>query len=101
MIAVFIFYLHIVAAVYAFARGYCLHKLSDAFMSVAFIAIIFSVGWTIAGFLVHFLVPVAGLGPWLDRDTISLVIVTLLEATLYGTYFRSSRRKRQAAANAA
>ena len=60
MIAAFIFYLHIVGAIYAFASGYVREKLSEAFMIVAFVAIIFSVGWTIAGFIVRFFLPVHG-----------------------------------------
>lgn len=87
MIAAFIFYLHIVGATYAFTRGYVDHKLADGFMSAAFVGIIFSVGWTIAGFVVRFAFPEKGLSPWLDPDTISLIIVTLLEAILYGVYF--------------
>lgn len=93
MIAIFIFYLHFVGAVYAFSYSYVHHKLSDAFMTVAFVAVIFSVGWTIAGFIVRFTIPESGFGVWLDRDTISLVIVTILEALLYWTYFRSSKKK--------
>jgi hypothetical protein len=92
MISLLIFYLHLVAAVYAFARGYFDHKLVDGFMSVAFFGIIFSVGWTIAGFIVRFMVPTGGLGPVLDADTISLLIVTVLEIVLYSVYFRSRRK---------
>ncbi len=92
MIASFIFYLHIVAATYVFTKGYIDHKLADAFMSVAFVGIIFSVGWTIAGFIVRFLFPEKGFGPWLDSDTISLIIVTVLEAILYGSYFWTRRK---------
>ncbi len=91
MIASFIFYLHIVAAAYAFARGYVDHKLADAFMSVAFVGIIFSVGWTMAGFIVHFFFPEKGFGPWFDADTISLILVTFFEGLLYGGYFWTHR----------
>jgi hypothetical protein len=96
MIASFIFFLHIVAASYAFARGYVDHKLSDAFMSVAFVAIIFSVGWTMAGFIVHFFFPEKGFGLWLDSDTISLILVLIFESFLYGGYFLSHRRPHSA-----
>ncbi|MDH7514732.1 MAG: hypothetical protein QHI48_02495 [Bacteroidota bacterium] len=95
MIAAFIFYLHIVGAVYAFSYSYCKHKLGDAFMAVAFVGVIFSVGWTIAAFVVRFTVPPHGFKPWLDTDTLSLIIVTILEAVLYGTYFRATRLRRK------
>jgi hypothetical protein len=87
MIAIFIFYIHIVGAVYAFAQGYVAHKRVDGFLAVAFFGIIFSVGWTIAGFIVRFFLPKNGFGILLDRDTISLIIVTLLEVIMYSTYF--------------
>jgi hypothetical protein len=93
MIAAFIFYLHIVGAAYAFTKGYIDHKLADGFMSAAFVGIIFSVGWTIAGFIVHFFLPEKGFGPLLDPDTISLIIVALLEVLLYGGYFVNRHRK--------
>lgn len=96
MIASFIFFLHIVGAAYAFARGYVDHKLSDAFMSVAFVGIIFSVGWTMAGFIVHFFLPEKGFGPWLDSDTISLILVLFFEVLLYGGYFFTHRQARPA-----
>ena len=95
MIAIFIFYVHAIGAIYAFAKNYVEHKLTDAFMSLAFVAVIFSVGWTIAGFIVRFIVPKGGFGPWLDSDTISLCIVTALEAILYTTYFKSKKGSAQ------
>ena len=95
MIPVVIFYMHIVGITYAFAHSYHEHKLVDGMMAVAFVAIIFSVGWTIAGFIVHFAVP-AGIGP-LDSDSTSLLIVTVLEATLYLTYFRGQKKNKQSA----
>ena len=96
MIPITVFYIHIVGAAYAFAKSYSETKLSDAFMTLAFIAVIFSVGWTIAGFIVRFLIPETGAGPWLDSDGISLLIVTCLEAVMYLTYFRTSKKGRSA-----
>ncbi|MDT8324691.1 MAG: hypothetical protein RRA94_11295 [Bacteroidota bacterium] len=93
MIAIIIFYIHIIGAVYAFSKGYVEHKLVDAFMSLAFVAIIFSVGWTMAGFIVRFFFPEKGFGTWLDNDTISLILVTLFETVLYVTYFVKQRGK--------
>ena len=92
MIPVVIFYMHIVGVTYAFAQSYHEHKFVDGMMAVAFVAIIFSVGWTIAGFIVHFAVPPKGLGP-LDTDSLSLLIVTFLEAVLYLVYFRGQWKK--------
>lgn len=97
MIAIFVFTIHVIGATYAFVKSYCEHKLSDAFLTLAFVAIIFSVAWTIAGFIVRFFIPKGGFAVWLDGDTISLLIVTLLEAVLYGAYFRTRKRGPKAA----
>lgn len=92
MISAFIFYLHIVGAAYAFSKGYFEHKLADAFMSVTFVGIIFSVGWTMAGFIVRFFLPEKGFGPLFDPDTISLILVLFFEVLLYGGYFINRHR---------
>ncbi len=97
MIGVLIFYLHIVGVAYAFTRNYHEHKFSDGLLAVAFVAIIFSVGWTIAGFIVHFFIPPKGIGI-LDSDSISLMIVTFLEAILYITYFFGKKKETAATA---
>jgi hypothetical protein len=92
MIGVLVFFVHLAGIVYAFSRNYHEHKLIDALMAVAFFLIIFSVGWTIAGFIVHFTVPAKGLGP-IDSDSISLLIVTFLEAVLYLVYFKGKKKE--------
>jgi hypothetical protein len=97
MIAAFIFYAHIVGAVFAFASGYVRERVSDAFLLVAFVAIIFSVGWTIAGFVVRFFLPRGGFPPLFDSDTLSLIIVSILEIILYLAYFSRKRAKQRLA----
>ncbi len=87
MIAIFIFTLHVIAVVYVFAKGCVDHKVSEGFINILFVSIIFSVGWTIAGFLVKVLLPPKGFGVWLDSDTLSLLVVTILELILYSLYF--------------
>ncbi len=91
MIAIIIFYLHIVGAVVAFTSSYQKDGITDGFMTLAFVAIIFSVGWTIAAFLVRFIAPNEGIALWLDNDMLSLVIVTFLEIIFYSIYFREKK----------
>jgi hypothetical protein len=94
MIALFIFTLHVVLAAFAFAKGCVEHKLSEGFINVTFVAIIFSVAWTISGFVVKIALPPKGMGVWFDRDTMSLVFATILEAVLYFSYFHTKRKKK-------
>lgn len=93
MVSVIIFYLHVIGAVIAFTKSYQKHGVTDGFMTLAFVAIIFTVGWTIAAFLVRFLAPKTGIHPWFDNDALSLTILTILEATLYFTFFIERRKK--------
>ena len=93
MVAIFIFYIHIVGASVAFTKSFQKHGMTDGFMTLAFVAIIFSVGWTIAGFLVRFLAPEHVIHPWFDNDMLSLSIVTVLEAILYAVYFIDKKKK--------
>ncbi|GEM_PF-1926481 len=94
MIPVLIFYLHILGGVLVFSYRYQQENIKEAFMTLAFLAVIFTVAWTIAGFLVHFFAPDQGFAPWLDNDSLSLLITTFLEAILYGVYFRDRKRTR-------
>lgn len=97
MIPIFIFYIHVLGAATAFTKSYQEHGIADGFMTLAFVAIIFSVGWTIAGFIVRFFAPAGGIFPWFDNDSLSLVIVTALEVIFYSIYFREKKgRKVQA-----
>jgi uncharacterized membrane protein YhdT len=91
MIPVIIFTIHIVGATAAFTKSYQEHGLTDGFMTLVFVGIIFSVGWTIAAFLVRFLAPHGGIHPWFDNDALSLTILTLFEAAFYLIYFREKK----------
>ena len=102
MVSAFIFLLHVVAAVAAFVI-YKKQGTSEGWLAVAFVAIVFSVGWVIATLLTNLLfLPEVFVGwyyrPldsrfWLavrkefNRDTISLLFLTLGEWGFYFLYF--------------
>ena len=48
MIAVIIFFAHFIFAVFAFCKSYQKDGVLQAFLNIAFIIILFSVGWTIS-----------------------------------------------------
>ncbi|HXG37259.1 MAG TPA: hypothetical protein VNL36_00670 [Bacteroidota bacterium] len=76
MVAVFIFFLHFIAAIYAFFK-YKKESLSEGLLAVAFIAIVFSVGWTIATVATNLLFEIKAFSEWYYGDTSSLVLQTL------------------------
>ncbi|MBM4169684.1 MAG: hypothetical protein FJ215_11110 [Ignavibacteria bacterium] len=83
MIAAIIFVLHIIAAIYAFVSRWKRTGLSEGLLAVAFITIIFSVGWTIATMIANVFFEPEGLAEWFNRDVISLSFVTLAEIVFY------------------
>jgi hypothetical protein len=91
MVAVIIFYLHVIFLIYIFTKNLLDEGRVSAFLSVIFIVIIFSVGWTISEFAMSMVMDSKGLGLLLPRYAFSLTLLTVLELILYKFYF--SRKK--------
>ncbi len=92
MIPLLIFYIHIVGITAAFTSEYQKEGLSAGFLSVGFFVLIFSVGWSISSFFLKYLIGPPGFGIWLNRDTLSLVILTVCEGFFYFYYFKDSKK---------
>ena len=108
MISAIIFALHGAALVYAFLK-YKKESLSDGFLSCALICIVFAVGWTIATMLTNLLFMPDFFIRWyyqplesrfwilvrkeLNRDTISLLMLTAGEVVFYYFYFTIGKKK--------
>ena len=88
MIPLFVFYLHTVGAVYAYTRRWQEAGVKEGILAVAFMAIIFSVGWTLTTFFLHLVSPPEGLGSGLDRDALSLLLLTTGEGFFYYWYLK-------------
>lgn len=93
MIAVFIFYIHIVAAATIFTKRWQEEGTAEAFLSVGFMALIFAVGWSVATVILSFIVPKQGLANWFDRDQMSLALLTLIESVFYYFYIKKEKQK--------
>ena len=88
MIPLLVFYLHTVAAAWAYTKRWQEEGVKEGILAVAFIAIIFSVGWTISTLLLQAVAPPKGFGPGVDRDALSLLLVTLGEGVFYYWYLK-------------
>lgn len=93
MIPLLVFYIHIVAFTYFFVREYGREGLSAGFVTLGFLILIFSVGWTISTMIFKYIIDDAGFGIWLNRDALSLAALTLCEAVIYYFYFREKRQQ--------
>ena len=98
MIPLLVFTVHIVAVAAGFTRRWHEENVSEGFLAVFFMALIFLVGWSITSFLMKLVMSAEGLGPMLDRDAASLLFLTVSEAVFYYFYLRgdSSAENRKA-----
>lgn len=88
MIALIIFYLHIVGMAAAFTTEYQKEGVGAGLLNVGFVVLIFSVGWSISTFVLKYLIGEEGFGMWLNRDTLSLLVLSIGEACFYYFYFK-------------
>ncbi|HRE40658.1 MAG TPA: hypothetical protein PLG90_04945 [Ignavibacteria bacterium] len=116
MIAVIIFFIHIIFAVIVFSKTYQSDSLMQAILNIAFIIILFSVGWVVSDLVVgliissngyvieipvnkflQFLLKTSGFfipnnngtGVLQPKDTISLIILTVIEIFFYRFFFKN------------
>ena len=106
MVAGFIFLLHVVASGYAFVTRRKTGGTSEGLLAVAFVGIVFAVGWTIATILTNLLFTPEFFIKWyyhqtdsfflrilrkeISRDTISLLILTIGEIGFYYLFLKES-----------
>ncbi|MBN1632821.1 MAG: hypothetical protein JW917_01490 [Ignavibacteria bacterium] len=121
MIAVIIYYLHTLFAIFIFARTFQKDGLLQAILNIAFIVIIFTVGWTITdvfvglivsdqGYLVNvapgsflngllrltgFYEPLGGnMVKLTPKDSVALIVITVVEVFFYRFFFSINKQKR-------
>ena len=88
MIIAFIFFAHIIFALIIFTKKWQEENLSTAFLNVALIGILFAVGWSITGIIAKLIMEPKGLGVFFDRDTFSLLLLTIGEYFFYRVYYK-------------
>jgi hypothetical protein len=88
MIDLLVFYIHTIAAAAVFTKRWQEEGTGEAALSIAFMALIFFVGWGMASFIVKLILPPEGFGKFFNRDTAGLALLTVAEALFYFLYFR-------------
>lgn len=121
MITVIIFYLHTIFAMYVFGKTYQSDGLMQAVLNLAFIIILFTVGWTVSDFftglfisetgyeiylpinpLIHGLLKLTGFYKPISydvikiipKDTISLILLSVAEYYFYRFFFGLSKHSK-------
>jgi hypothetical protein len=93
VITLLIFYLHTVAAAAMFTFYWQEEGLKGGLASLGFMVLIFSVGWPMATIVLKLFMSPAGVSPWLDRDALSLVLLTAVEIAGWWYYLGRKGRK--------
>jgi hypothetical protein len=93
MVAVFIFYIHVIFLVYVFTKDYLEDGFVTGLLSAILIVVIFSVGWTLTEFVMGFFMSGEGLGLLFPRAAFSLVLLSIAEGIFYKFYFSRKASK--------
>ena len=93
MIALFVFYVHTIAAVWIFTKRWQDGDWKEGLLAVGFLALVFSVGWSMSTFILKLVIDEKGFAFWLDRDALSLLLLAVLEAVFFYVQMRRKRRR--------
>ncbi len=88
MISGLIFALHIVFMIFIFTKKWQDESLVNAFLNLSLIIILFTVGWSISGMILKVYIEPEGLSIELNRDTLSLILLTIVEYFFYRFYYK-------------
>ncbi len=94
MIALLVFYGHTIAAAALFTRRWQESDWKEGILAVGFLALVFSVGWSMSTFILKLVVDEKGVAVWLDRDALSLLLLAVMEGVFF--YVQLRRQKRRA-----
>ena len=88
MVTAFIFATHFIFSLYIFSKKWQDENLKSAFLNLALILILFSVGWSIATIIAKLFMEPEGLGRFYNRDDFSLTILSVGEFFFYRFYYK-------------
>ena len=94
MISLLVFYLHTVAAVWLFTTRWQEGDWKEGLLAVGFLALIFSVGWSMSTFILKLVIDEKGFALWLDRDALSLLLLVVMEWVFFSIQMRTKRRRK-------
>lgn len=89
MIPLFVFFVHVVAFAAIFTKRWQEEGIGEGLLGLVFALLIFFVGWSMASFILKFVMEAEGFGKWFDRDAASLLLLTVAEGIFYYFYLRN------------
>jgi len=94
MIALIIFYFHIIGFAFGFTKEYQEDGIAAGFLNLGFMMLIFSVGWSISSLFLRYIIAPTGFGLWLNRDAFSLILLSIGETIFYYFYYKDTAAKK-------
>ncbi len=80
MIELFIFYLHVLVALYAFTKNWQKLTIKDGLLAVTVFALMFTIGWAMTGTLSYAIYPKSLESVYFNHNTLSLVLLSIPES---------------------
>lgn len=87
MVSAIVFSAHLIFVLYIFTKKWQDESLSSAFINLALVIILFSVGWSISTAIIKIFFDSRGLGLHFNADDISLTLLTVVEFFFYKFYY--------------
>ena len=87
MISALIFSAHLIFMLVIFTKKWQDDSLSSAFINMALVIILFSVGWSITTSIVKIFIDQKGFGLYYNSDDISLSLLSIAEFFFYRIYY--------------
>jgi len=91
MIELFIFHLHIIAALFAFTKNWQKRGVRDGVLSILVIGLMFSIGWALTGTIARLIMPSSLNTIWFSQDTLSLVLLLIPESFFFYGFIYKDR----------
>jgi len=88
-----IFLLHIVAALYGFTKRWQEANIREGLLAVLIFGLAFTILWAITGQVARLVSPPGGFSWWFDRDTISLVLLGILDGVFFYFFFLKEKQE--------
>jgi Na+/H+-translocating membrane pyrophosphatase len=89
MISAIIFAVHILFMLFIFTKKWQDEGLTNAFLNLSLIIILFTVGWSISGMILKIIIAPEGISLELNRDTLSLILLSIVEFFFYKFYYKN------------
>lgn len=91
MISALIFSAHLIFMLLIFTKKWQDETVGSAFMNLALVIILFTVGWSVSSSVVKIFIDSKGFGINFDADTISLTLLSIAEYFFYKFYYREDK----------